>query len=275
MPDPRPQRLGIFTAILALLLLAESGWLAYPFLRDLVVPPEKTAAARGRQLAYDLGCFSCHGPLGRGGLPNPGSELKTIPSFHQGTIMMFAKDDDDLRAWILDGAPAAKLNSVAYQEAMAAQAIRMPAYREIIDDEQLDDLVAYLRSASELLYPPERDLAEEGAELAHDLGCFACHGEMGGGGLPNPGSLKGYVPGFYGPDFAELVRDDTELRAWIADGGVPRLSDDPLASFFLERQRIKMPGYKDHLSSEQLDALVAYVRWIAGESWENLALNPE
>jgi mono/diheme cytochrome c family protein len=188
---------------------------------------------------------------------------------------MFAKEDDDVRAYILDGAPASKRDNASYQKAMEAQAIRMPAYRDVVDADQLDDLVAYLRGASELLYPPEGSTAESGGELAHDLGCFACHGAMGSGGMANPGSLKGYIPGFYGPDFGELVRDDTELRAWIADGAIPRLSDDPLASFFLQRQRIEMPAYKQYLSAEQIDALVAYVRWIAGESWRDLPLNAE
>jgi mono/diheme cytochrome c family protein len=275
MPNFRPRQWAFTAALLALLLLAETSWLAYPLLRDLIIPPEQTAVARGRAAATELGCFTCHGPLGRGGVPNPGSEYKTVPSFHQGTIMMFAKNDEDLRAYILDGAPAAKLDSPTYQKAMAAQAIRMPAYRDVVSDSRLDDLVAYLRSASELLYPPEGGAAESGGELAQEMGCFSCHGEMGGGGLANPGSLKGYIPGFYGPDFAELVRDDEELRAWIAAGGVPRLSDDALASVFLERQRIKMPAYKDHLSAEQIDALVAYVRWIAGETWQTLPLNPE
>lgn len=275
MPKRRPQPWAILTVILGLLLLAETSWLVYPLLRDLVVPSEESAAARGRRRAAELGCFNCHGPLGRGGVPNPGSEYKTVPSFHEGTIMMFAKNDDDLRAYVLDGAPPGKRDSPAYEKAMSAQALRMPAYRDVIDDAQLAELIAYLRGASELLYPPEGGAAESGGELAHDMGCFACHGAMGSGGLANPGSLKGYIPGFYGPDFAELVRDDAELRAWIADGGVPRLSEDPLASYFLERQRIKMPAYKEHLSAEQIDSLVAYVRWISSEEWKKLPLNPD
>jgi len=275
MPNLRPRQWAIISAILTLLLLVETGWLAYPFVHELVVPSEESAESRGRRAAEELGCFACHGPLGRGGVPNPGSEYKTVPSFHEGTLMMFAKDDEDVRAYIVDGAPAAKRGSASYRKAMDAQAIRMPAYRDVVGADQLDDLVAYLRGASELLYPPEGEAAESGGELAHDLGCFACHGDMGSGGIANPGSLKGYIPGFYGPDFAELVLDDAELRSWIAEGGIPRFSDDSLASFFLERQRIKMPAYKQHLDDEQIDSLVAYVRWISTETWRDLPLNPE
>ena len=101
-------------------------------------------------------------------------------------------------------------------------------------------------------------------------GCFDCHGDMGIGGMPNPGSLKGYIPGFGGADFDELVRSDDELRGWIADGGIPRLRDDRLASYFIERQRIQMPAFKDHLEPDDVDALVAYVRWIAGGTWKSM-----
>jgi hypothetical protein len=77
---------------------------------------------------------------------------------------------------------------------------------------------------------------------------------------------EGYIPGFGGEEFAELVRDDNELRAWIAEGGVARLRNDPLASYFIERQRIQMPAYKDRLTAEEIDALVAYVRWLRAGS---------
>jgi mono/diheme cytochrome c family protein len=272
MPISSSRRLAILSGVLAFLLAAETSWLVYPFLRDLIIPPEETAAARGRALAIELGCFNCHGPGGTGGVPNPGSEYENVPSFHQGTIMMFAKNDQDLREYILDGAPHSKLGTNSYEQKMSAQAMRMPAYRNVVNEDQVDDMIAYLRSVSELLYPPAGS-AEDGAELAYEMGCFSCHGAMGSGGLANPGSLKGYIPGFYGPDFAELVRDDTELRSWIEEGGIPRLNDDPLATFFIERQRIQMPAYKEHLSTEQVDELVAYIRWLADQSWQDQPLN--
>ena len=96
---------------------------------------------------------------------------------------------------------------------------------------------------------------------------------MGIGGMPNPGSLKGYIPGFGGEDFDELVRNDDELRGWIAEGGIPRLRNDPLASYFIERQRIQMPAFKDRLKPDEIDALVAYVRWLADGDWQTAPLS--
>lgn len=271
MFDSGPGSWKAVSLVLAIALSAALTWIVYPHVRAVAIPPEITAAARGRELAEELACFTCHGPLGRVGVTNPGSQYKTVPPFHEGTIMMFAKSDQELREYILDGAPAAKRESEEYQKEMRGQAIRMPAYRDHVTARDVEDLVAFLRASSELLYPPEGP-ASDGEELAHELGCFSCHGAMGSGGHSNPGSLKGYIPGFFGPDYAELVRNKDELRSWIANGGVSRLTDDPLAQYFLERQRVQMPAYSGFLTEKQIDDLVAYVEWVATESWRDLPL---
>jgi mono/diheme cytochrome c family protein len=255
-----------------LVMLAESAWLAYPFVHNLILPPRDNPAQRGRQLAAQFGCFNCHGPGGTGGVPNPGSKTGEVPSFHEGTLMMYAHSDQDLREYILDGAPATKLARAEYKAEQEAQALRMPAFRAEVTARQVDDLVAYLRASSGLLEPLD-DPAAKGVEIALANGCFDCHGAMGIGGMPNPGSLKGYIPGFGGEDYHELVRNDDELRGWIAEGGIPRLRDDQLASYFLERQRIQMPAFKDHLKPEEIDALIAYVRWLAVGDWQNAPLS--
>jgi hypothetical protein len=58
------------------------------------------------------------------------------------------------------------------------------------------------------------------------------------------------------------VKDDQELRDWILDGGTPRLRNSRLARWFFERQPIKMPGYRDHITPAEVDGLVDYVRWL-------------
>jgi mono/diheme cytochrome c family protein len=267
----RLRRLRLACAALLAVVVAETAWFLYPIGRAWFLPPEENAEARGRRLAQDLGCFTCHGPAGRAGAPNPGSLLEAVPSFHEGTPMMFVGSDEELREYILDGAPAAKLARPSYREQMDAQAIRMPAYRDWLDERDADALVAFVRAASDLAAVPE-GLPTDGAEVARRVGCFACHGEMGTGGLPNPGSLKGYIPGFTGEDFRKLVRDDEELRTWIAEGTIPRLRDNPAAALFLERQRIQMPAYGRFLGAGEIDALVAYVRWLAEGSWREQRL---
>ena len=263
--------LRLVTLVLLIVVALETAYLAWPVARDIVMPPYASDVDQGRALAERLGCFNCHGPGGRGGVFNPGSKGGEVPAFREGTVMMYAHGDQDLREYILDGAPAKKLARESYQAELKAQAIRMPAYRGFVSSREVDLLVAYLRAASDLLAPTEEPAAH-GAELAAANGCFACHGEMGGGGLPNPGSLKGYIPGFGGADFEELVRDDEELRAWITEGGIPRLLNDRAARFFIDRQRVQMPAFGTHLKTEEIDAIMAYVRWLAEGKWREMPL---
>ena len=98
------------------------------------------AAARQRRCSAgaswrsELGCFTCHGPGGRGGVHNPGSEAGEVPSFHEGTIMMYAHDDQDLREYILDGAPAKKLARPAYVPGRAGPGAAHAGVPHVVSD---------------------------------------------------------------------------------------------------------------------------------------------
>jgi mono/diheme cytochrome c family protein len=259
---------GAFVWVLAVVAALETGWLLYPVVRRIVLAIEETPAARGQRLAADLGCFTCHGPDGEGGTKNPGSDEDEVPAFTEQTQMMYVKTTDDLREYILDGAPTRRREDPDYVARMEAAALRMPAYRAFVSARQVEDLVAYLRATSGQILP-ERDQAQilRGAELSAEYDCFRCHGALGAGGVPNPGSFKGYIPGFWGEDYDELVRSDDELRRWIADGAIPRITEHPIGGWFFRRQTSKMPAYGKHLSPEDVDAVAAYVRWLRAGAW--------
>ncbi|MBI4514741.1 MAG: c-type cytochrome [Deltaproteobacteria bacterium] len=258
---------------LALILLLENAYLAWPPVRDLALRAEAHPAVRGRQLALGLGCFSCHGPEGRGGVPNHGSKYETVPGFGEQTLMMFVKDEAEVREYIRDGAPQRQRQRAAYQAELAAQALRMPAFGDWLSEAESDALVAYLRLVSGLLRPTDPAITH-GEQMFGRLGCAACHGEMGMGGRPNPGSLKGYIPGFLGDDYRELVRDDAELLAWLRDGALARVAEHPLGHYFFERQRVRMPAYKHFVADDDLRAIAAYVRWLAAGAWQEQPLAP-
>ena len=259
----------LLASIVVGVAILETVWLVYPLVRARILALEETPAARGQRLAAELGCFACHGPGGGGGTKNPGSEEDTVPAFTERTQMMYVKGAEDLREYVLDGAPRRKCEDPEYRAKMEAAALRMPAYRDVLTAAQVEDLVAFLRAASGLIAPDE-ERAAHGGELATQLSCFTCHGPLGAGGTPNPRSLKGYVPAFWGADFDDLVRDDTELRTWIAKGEIPRLAEHPIASRFLKRQVIKMPAYERFVPDADIDALVAFVRWIHAGNWRPL-----
>ena len=263
-------RRGAFVWALALVAALEAAWLLYPTVRGLALSLEETPAARGHRLAAELGCFACHGPEGGGGTKNPGSQEGEVPAFTEQTQMMYVKTTDDLREYILDGAPKRRREDPEYRAKMEAAALRMPAYREFVTAAEVEDVVTYLRAASDQVLPDAEDAAH-GAELATGLGCAHCHGPLGAGGVANPGSFKGYVPGFWGEDFDELVRDEDELRAWIADGEIERIAKHPIGRRFFERQAIKMPAYKRFVSDAEIGALMTWVRWVRAGTWRPLA----
>ena len=240
--------------MLAVALLAGAGFV------QLQLRPKLTAAERGRRLAERNGCFSCHGPEGIRGVPNPGRSELTVPSY-QGALMMYAENEEEIRQWIRDGATRARRSSAAWRLAREKGALRMPAYGGRLSDRQIDDLVAFVQATSGL---PEAEPGgpARGLELTHELGCEGCHGLGGRFARPNPGSFKGYVPPWDGEDFPELVRDRAEFAEWVERGIPRRFEANPIARRFLERAALRMPAYREHLAPGDVDTLWLYVEWL-------------
>jgi mono/diheme cytochrome c family protein len=258
------RRLGFWapTLALAVTLLV----IGVPPMRTFVLSIEEAPAVRGERLAAELGCFSCHGPDGSGGVANQKSSTPLVPGFSGERGLVHSKSRYDVKSFILDGAPVWRRQDPGFVEDAKWAALRMPAYGEILSEDDADDLVAYIWLASQRdTTMPADPLARRGAEIAREQGCFHCHGPLGVGGRPNPGSLKGYIPGFWGNDFEELVRDDTELRQWIEAGRLERIAENPIGKRFFERQRVAMPPFGQFLSTEEIEALMAYVRWLHAE----------
>ena len=65
-----------------------------------------------------------------------------------------------------------------------------------------------------------------------------------------------------GPDFADLVRDDAELRQWVRNGASDRFLENPIARRILEKQAIAMPAYRDRMSEDDLRSIAAYIAWV-------------
>jgi mono/diheme cytochrome c family protein len=175
--------------------------------------------------------------------------------------MMYAESEAELSEWILDGVPRrlAHERGHAHDHAVGRTSlpIHMPAYRQVLEEGEIDLLVSYVKAVA--LWDTIPEAALSGRRAAARLGCFGCHGPGGMIGMPNPMSFKGYIPPWRGTDFRELVRDEAELRSWILDGGIARFESNPVARFFTRRQVIKMPAYRDVVTEEELDDIVAYI----------------
>lgn len=224
----------------------------------LFARPESSPALRGRKVAERTGCFACHGPEGAVGLPNPGSAAGRVPSWDAGTMAQYVKREEEFFEWVLLGETR---DSAGKGETVGTSLVPMPAYEGILSEKQTGDLVAYLKAVSGW-DPAMGDSAYEGRKAALRLGCFGCHGPSGMGGVPNPGSLSGFVSGWTGRRYDRLVRDDSELREWILDGRGARAASNRVIRFFLDRQKIKMPAYRSFLRDDELDNLAAYIKHV-------------
>ena len=121
----------------------------------------------------------------------------------------------EVREWIEDGAPRRVREKRAAQGRIPKGRIPMPAYKDVLSKEEIDAVTAYVVAVAGQEGGPAAGTPEaKGRALAREKGCFGCHGPDGAGLVSNPGSFKGYIPGWRGPDYAELVRDDgqTEMR---------------------------------------------------------------
>ena len=222
--------------------------------------PQLTPAERGRRDAERTGCFGCHGPGGLRGADNPGRTDKTVPNFAD-DVMMYAKTPLEIHEWIRDGVTRKKAASVTWRTQRDRGALKMPAFKDRMSEQEMDDLVAYVVASSEM-FAPDDSLGARGLERAGELGCVGCHGPGGQLARPNPGSWKGCIPSWAGADFGEVVRDSTEFRQWVEHGISRRFASNAFARFFLERAAVKMPAFEKHLEPGDVSALWAYVTWL-------------
>ncbi len=251
-----PLVLGIVLTLVAVILL-----LLVLFHNELF--PEYSPAHRGYDLAIEAGCFSCHGSGGPSSI-NPirtGGAAESVPALYSER-----HSPDELRQWIRNGVSDAQSRSAAYQQGRERRILHMPAYGERLIDPEINDLASFVAVRQYRAEALKTGSRSEGESLARKYACFTCHGELGQGGVENPGSLKGYVPGFFGSDFRALTRNGNrqDIREWILDGHSQFFWGQGFAGFnpgryFTNRQAIKMPVYRDVIPEEELDTLADFL----------------
>jgi mono/diheme cytochrome c family protein len=245
----RPVRLVVAGVILA----SAAAALALPALRGWWRWRESNGLVKAARIFNREGCAACHLPAQGVEIRNPGSRLGTVPSLWGGSVMMYAKSLPEVEAYVRSGHPPDRMPP-------ADQLIRMPAFEKRLGAADIRRLARYVWAAGGMHVPDEGAVAR-GYDAAVKNGCFSCHGVAGSGGRRNPGSFKGYLPGWLGPDYAELVRSDGELDEWIRTGAVRRLESNRIAQFFMRRQVLRMPAFGPRLSSAELDDLKIFVKW--------------
>jgi len=233
--------------------------------------------AEGKKLFTGL-CVTCHGFDGAGGAGPPLNRPR----------LLSAPDDASLRNIIAEGIPNRG----------------MPRVRRVTDDE-MRQLVAYVRSIGKSARAVARGDAARGGQLYAKLGCASCHIISGNGGslgpeLTNIGWIRGadylrqavlepaarlpqgnlpipargyneYLP------VTVVLRDGAEVRGirvnedvfWVivrdASGVVHTLEKSRLSKLERQLEATLMPSYEARLSAEQLDDLVAYLAGLRGD----------
>ena len=218
-----------------------------------------TPETLGLTVAREKGCFHCHGSFGGDGAPNPGI-ADNVPAW-QSFSSESMENEDELIEWIMDGAPARLLASETFLQKREEATITMPSYKKIIAPGELKNLIAFYHAVSGTIRPDDEQV-RRGLRTAREKGCFTCHGPGGRVDMINPFSVTGYIPAWNGPDYPKLVHNDEELRAWILDGRNTRLEAKRFARWFLGRQAIDMPAYRDQLSEQELQDIMAYIKWL-------------
>jgi mono/diheme cytochrome c family protein len=99
------------------------------------VPRDQGPAVAGAALYVRDGCINCHGPSGLGGVPNPLSADKTIPPLSGQDF----RKQFNTNAKIVD---VIRSGSVIGKAPIAS----MPHWGGILSDQDLADLVAYLKT---------------------------------------------------------------------------------------------------------------------------------
>jgi cbb3-type cytochrome c oxidase subunit III len=101
----------------------------------VTVPTDQGAAVEGAALYVRYGCINCHGPNGLGGVPNPQSPDKSIPSLSGKDFFAEFNTDKKIIDVIRSGSVLGR-----------APIVSMPHWGGILSDAQLKALVAYIKT---------------------------------------------------------------------------------------------------------------------------------
>ena len=112
-----------------------AGLPAVPTATPPQVPQGQGAAVAGATLYVSYGCINCHGPNGLGGVPNPQSPDKSIPSLSGLAFRKQFNTDAKVIAVIRSGSVIGR-----------APIVSMPHWGGIIPPNRLQELVAYLKT---------------------------------------------------------------------------------------------------------------------------------
>jgi mono/diheme cytochrome c family protein len=215
--------------------------------------PQKASNAVPGGPLYQKLCSQCHGEKGDGqGI----AALRVLPRPRDFTAGKFKirhtpsgalPTDDDLRDVIREGMPYTS----------------MPAWKHLSDD-QINELVAAVKSFSPDFADPQKkpapidipeapafseESAKKGKVVYAEIGCPACHGEIGRGDGTSAPALT--------DDWGNPLRPADLTKRWTYRGGPTR--EDIYRTFTTGMNGTPMPSFAESLTDEQRWQLVDYI----------------
>ena len=233
-------------------LVFTAGMIAIAASIRLVFGAEVSTYSKGAIVYAEFGCGACHESLVLGPIQR---RRKPAPHVFEEWI-----DTSDLSEEIRFG--SYESDDYAIAQRSVPRKIKMPAYNDLISKSDLRALLVFLQ-VNQLM---NMHSTSAGQSLAKKYGCFDCHGPLGLGGVVNPRSFKGSIPGWFGLDFDELTNNGNRevIAEWINDGTSSSITGKSfgrgmVARHFGESQAIKMPAFNRRIPMEDLNILVDYV----------------
>lgn len=137
----------------------------------------------------------------------------------------------------------------------------MPAFASRVGKGTLNRLVLGAEISAGLVDLPDEPEVRIGMTIAGEMGCFDCHGPMGAGGVVNPGTVGGRVPGFFGASFSGQAESLAGIGGIVRDGRSARRAW--WTSW--KRPALDMPAYGDRLDSTEIALLVHAIDELSAE----------
>ncbi len=204
--------------------------------------------AKGAWLYVDYACIQCHGLGGRGGSLLHASGPSLISVDFKKAFPRDPKFDAALVSMIRNGS--------IIEDGRAAS---MPAWNGILSDEDMQNIVAYIRAGLPDMGVPVPQ-TRTGEEIYKSFACVKCHGEIGTGGIRNAAAVTSehkIIPALGGQDFRKQLSSVEKLRKIILNGKL------------VEHGRpgvVYMPAWGKIGTADQIEKVIQYIWDFAGSS---------
>ncbi|MBI2952737.1 MAG: c-type cytochrome [Chloroflexi bacterium] len=189
----------------------------------------------------NYGCVQCHGLGGRGRDLMPAAGPSLVSTDFKKAFPKGPQFDSALVQMIKNGA-------IIEKDGVAS----MPAWNGILTDENMGDIVAYIRAGLPDLGLPIPG-TRTGQEIYSSFACSKCHGELGVGGIRNIAASnpeQRTIPKLGGADFRGKFGSPANVRAVILHGS---LVDQGRPGV------VYMPAWGRIGTAEEIDRIVDYI----------------